>query len=196
MRKVLVWLAAVLIGLLIGGGSAAFMIVRGGPPDARIQNGVWETGRYAGDPAADPYSRARVAIFGLWALPPSEVIYYTALTDADGEALNRSCRYEIQGGTLPARWWSVTLYRDFFFIENSASRYSWSKTALGPGAETAWSIQLNAAGEGAHGLPMGDRDGTFALSLRLYQPADGVIARRDQIDLPNIVRLGCEGDAP
>jgi len=192
MRGVIIWLAAIGLGLGLGVGSVAFLIVRGGAADARIGNGVWETERHAGDPATDPYSRARVAIFGLWALPPEEVIYYTAYRDKDGAVLNRPCRYEVRGAALPARWWSVTLYRDFFLIANEVRRYSWSKTALDAGA-APWTIQVNARGEGLHGLPMGDRDGVFALSLRLYQPAKGVLERRGEIDLPEIVKLDCAG---
>lgn len=191
----MIWRSAlvVLTGLVLGVGSAAGLILTGGSSGSRVQNGPWETSLSAGARTADPYTRARVAIFGLWALPASEVIYFTALEDQEGRPLDRRCRYTVGGGPLPARWWSVTLYRDFFFISNPAERHSWSRTALGPDADRAWSIDLNAAGDGTHGLPMGERDGRFALLLRLYHPGAEVAGQAADLTLPTIRRLSCAG---
>lgn len=195
MGKVFRWVATTVVALALGAGSAAALINFGGAFDARIVNGAWETGRHTGSASADPYSRARGAIYGLWGLPPSEVVYYTALQDDTGQPLQRSCSYQVSGGALPARWWSVTLYRDYFLIENPARRYSWSSTTIDVAPAGNWRIDVNAAGEGDNALPMGERDGVFALSLRLYQPLPQVLDNRATIELPAIHRGACQGSS-
>lgn len=191
MARLMGWIGAGLLALALGVGSAGAMILWGGAPGARITNGVWETGRDTGSGATDPYSRARIAIFGLWALPPEEVVYYTAYTDEDGQALRHDCRYEVRGHILPARWFSLTAYRDFHLIPNPAQRHSWSATTLERREPGEWVVSLNASGEGVNGLPMGRGDGVLALSLRLYQPDPIVAANRASLALPRIVRMSC-----
>jgi len=177
-------------GMLLGLGIAW---VLAGPliPNRTIQNGPWETSERVGDAQAGAYTRATVAIYGTWALPPSEVIYFTATRDDTGAAINPACRYEVRGGDLPADWWSISVYRNFFWVDNPGDRYSRSSSSIQRGPDGQWVIALDADGNGQNGLPLGNADGYFQLSLRLYQPEDHVLANRATIKLPAITKLGC-----
>lgn len=192
MGRIAIWLGATALALALGLGSASMMIIFGGG-EGRITNGAWETGARTGAADTDPYSRARVAIFGLWALPPEEVVYYTAYSDDEGEPLRHQCSYEVIGGDMPARWFSVTLYRDFHLVPNPANRYAWSSTTISRTPGKDWIVRVNRNGVGQNALPMGDQDGRFLLSLRLYQPHKGVLENRASLSTPGIRRVDCEG---
>lgn len=181
-------LAATLLGLTITWWSVA----REPGGAAWIRNGVWETGREVGSAATDAYSRARVAIYGLWALPPEAVVYYVARTDDQGEALSVRCRYELIGEPLPARWWSISVYRDFHYIETPSRRYSRSSSNVSFSSPEKFRLVLDGDGQGENGLPMGRTPGVITLNLRLYQPDPAVRDNRATLRLPRIERLGCD----
>lgn len=69
-----------------------------------LHDGPWETWAGTGSSRANPYTRAAVALAGLYALTPREAIYYTAFTDSAGRPLDGRCRYRITG-TGPAAGW-------------------------------------------------------------------------------------------
>ncbi|MFZ9709073.1 MAG: hypothetical protein ACO3CV_05455, partial [Steroidobacteraceae bacterium] len=77
-RGVGIGLVVVLAATVLGLAVTWWSVTRESGGAAWIRNGVWETGREVGSAATDPYSRARVAIYGLWALPPEAVVYFVA----------------------------------------------------------------------------------------------------------------------
>lgn len=191
--------AAVLAG--VGGallgcavGAAAFWALTGplGRADQRI--GGWTINASVGEQQQSPYSRARVALYGIWGLPPSETLYFVAAVDEDGAALDRRCTYQMDGGALPARWWSVALYRDGFYIDNPADRYSWTMTDTRIEPDGRWSLTVAPSGEGQNRLTFGPRDGRFQLLLRLYQPTVAASAlRQNSVPLPRVRKVSCQG---
>ena len=92
---------------------------------------------------------------------------------------------------MPTRWWSLTLYRDGFYIENPANRYSWSSTDTAIDAAGRWVITLAPSGEGKNRLTFGPTKGKMQLSLRLYQPNPGIAAHRDRVPTPEIRKISC-----
>lgn len=186
------WVLGLVGALALGVGSAVWLVTRAANEAGWTRNGVWETGREIGTAAADPYSRARVALFGLWALPASEVVYYIARTDATGEPLSVRCRYDIEGVDLPARWWSLTVYRDLHYIDTPARRYSRHGADLVRESDGRFHIRLDADGGGVNGLPLGRVPGAITLNLRLYQPTREWLSARQTVALPVIRRTGCE----
>jgi hypothetical protein len=187
-RGLFILIPAALAGVASGAGSFWAMT---GPFGRETAFGPWSTMVDIGRARQNPYSRARVAIYGIWGLPASDALYFSARVDSQGHALDQRCSYAVIGATLPARWWSLTAYRDGFFIANPTNRYSWSKTDAYLAPDGRWTIHLNPDGSGANGLALGHAKGQILLSLRLYQPNPGIADHRDRIALPSIERLSC-----
>lgn len=190
LKTVALFLGVAVVGLA-GGGAAAWMYT-GNPPGSGDGPGPWRTKRGAGEASADPVQRATIARVGLWALPQSEVVYFHADTDDEGVPLSRNCTYAVRARQdPPTRWWSVTLYRDFFWVDNPQDRYSFSSTTVARNAEGGWQVNVSAAPQDENWLPMGLTDGRFTLSLRLYQPDPGVARDPESVSLPAVEKLTC-----
>lgn len=190
-------LVSIVLGGLIGAllGIAAFWAAIGPLTREDARYGPWTTNTAVGIKEQSPYSRAKVAIGGIWGLPPSEVLYFVAAEDSTGAPFDSRCAYEIAGGALPTRWWSLTLYKDGFYIANPANRYSWSTTEINPDSDR-WTIRLSPNGEGPNSLAFTQSPGKPSVLLRLYQPSPEVIDNRGRVPLPTIRKLSCaSGDA-
>jgi hypothetical protein len=105
---------------------------------------------------ASALSRARVALFGLLALPAKEAMYFTARTDSDGAPLNGNCTYTVSGGELDARWWSITLYKgEGWLVKNAANRWSVAGNAPVRDAQGNWSFTVSPEKADGVWLPTG-----------------------------------------
>lgn len=161
-----------------------------GPMPGRISNGPWKTNLATGSARSGPYTRALVAVHGLFALNRNETIYYTANTDSDGHLLRGNCRYEITGRDPDARWWSITAYgRDDYLIPNPAHRYSVSKTTVARTPEGEFAVQVGGLAVDDNWIPTGA--GRFSLSLRLYNPGPDVRQDPAHVTLPQLKRMSC-----
>jgi hypothetical protein len=155
----------------------------------------WRSDFAIGSEAADPYTRARVARYGLLALAKSEAVYFTRATDEDGAPLREACTYRLSGGAMPAGWWSVTLYDAASMLPaNSDGALSIDASRAGAGA---WEAVIAAQRpEGADHWISSRNAATFDLTLRLYMPEPAVIETpTTALVPPRIERLTC-GDAP
>ena len=179
MRFTLGLLAALLVGLAIGGASALMLSgiwPRGGSISGVNEIDVegWRSDFSVGSEAADPYTRARIARHGLLALAKSEAVYFTRSTDDRGRRLREGCTYRISGGDQPARWWSITIYD--------------AESRLPMNTDEALSIDASEAGDGPWAAIIAPRRppeathwvssrnaGTFDLTLRLYVPSAEVL---------------------
>lgn len=184
---------AILVALALGLGSAYVVVTRGlAAGDVRV--GPWRTKLTTGSADADMYTRARVAVAGLLALAPSETIYFTATTDADGEPLRAACNYALAGGELPARWWSITAYgADHYLIPNAAGRYSIGRTTVLRDANGRWQARVSSEPSDGNWIPSGDPGarGAISLTLRLYNPEPAVASDSASAALPSLAREGC-----
>ena len=126
--------------------------------------------------------RARVAKFGLGALPPEDARYAQARVDAEGAPLNGSHRYVLrfERGQFPPvnGFWSVTLYGpDRYFFENSIGRYAIRDVDPVPrnadGSLEIYIQHTSPVGKEANWLPA--PAGEFYLSLRMYSPRKEVV---------------------
>ena len=167
MRFALGILAALLVGLAIGGASALILAgiwPRGAPManSSTVDVDGWRSDFAVGSEAADPYTRARVARHGLLALAKSEAVYFTRSTDDRGKQLREECIYELSGEGQPARWWSITLYdgdsRDRRVLTNrpfvlrhfaGADGAHWIQVAPKGSKKKAEAIWLHLEGEAA-----------------------------------------------
>ncbi len=179
-------LTAAVLALLIGGWQALRMASARGKH--AVRNGPWMTRFTYGSKKMSLHERAFLAIAGLWALQSSEVVYFTAFRDSDGRRLSVRHNYRIEGRDPEARWWVVTVYRNFHFIHNELNRYSFSMTNIRRQEDGAWTIKLSAQPQEENWIPLGDQRGLMAISLRLYNPQSAVYENPASIALPRIVR--------
>ncbi|WP_240310857.1 DUF1214 domain-containing protein [Altererythrobacter sp. ZODW24] len=196
-KRAITYLLSGLVGLAIGGVSA--MAMAGLLPTDRRTGGDIELNGWFGDftmgsADADAYFRARIARHGLLALANTETVYFTRSTDDAGKPLQEDCTYRISGGTLPARWWSVTLYNDENFLpDNTGQALSFDATRAGEGEWSA--IIAKSKPEDGSNWISSKAAGDFDLTLRLYVPDDGVLTDPEgMIDAPSIEYLSCWED--
>lgn len=180
-------LAAVVLGL-----GSAWLSLRG-PGFSEAAMPPWQLSLAAGSRDADPYTRARVALWGLLALSRDESLYYVAVVDQKGRPLRSRCRYRIEGPVPEGRWWSLTAYADdHFLFADDGRRYGVhgrADAASGAAAVNAISAPVAPeAGAPAWIATPGDRGLRF--TLRVYQPATVVRHDPRQAPLPAIVADG------
>ena len=179
-----------LVGAAIGAGGAVSS-VRSASLGMQTMIGPWATGRDFGSAEASPYIRAVVALRGLLALPATEARYYTAITDDTGAPLEGRCSYRVEGGALPARWWSLTLYDPAgYLVENKPNIYSVGSVSLPLPELARWKLAIAPGQQPGHWLPTGGID-RFHLTLRAYLPADRGRTDFTAQQLPRITKGGC-----
>jgi hypothetical protein len=190
MRRLIVAVLLAITGLAAGGATALFWLKQ---PSAggNVTVGAWRADLSAGDPAADMFSRARIALNGLLALNRSETIYFVASQDDAGQALNGICQYTISGMPPAARWWSITLYGDdLFLIANPANRFSFNQANVARDGGGAFSIAVAASPQPGNWLPAPSAR-NFILVLRLYNPAPALAQNPAGLPAPRIARGPC-----
>ncbi|MBI1402433.1 MAG: DUF1214 domain-containing protein [Porphyrobacter sp.] len=199
MRRVLAYLAALVLGSAIGLGSALAMAglwpSRGALAFGDVDVDGWRSDFAIGSEAADPYTRARVARHGLLALAKSEAVYFTRATDDAGRPLREGCRYRLSGGTMPAGWWSVTLYdARSMLADNTDGAASIDASRAGTGPWEALIADHRSTGA-AHWISSRNA-GTFDLTLRLYMPEPALLAQPSKTLVPpRVERLDCASEA-
>jgi hypothetical protein len=152
----------------------------------------WITIRGIGSAEADPLTRAWVARAGLFANGPGEAVYLQGFVGSAAglgalRRLEGGRRYRLRGeARIPAAWWSVTLYgADEHLVENPVQRYGFRGDELERDDEGRWALEIApSAPPGAdHWLPSPGQ-GSFSLTMRLYQPAPEVFGALDRYPLP------------
>jgi len=155
-----------------------------------VSNGPWKMSLYTGSSQSGPYLRANIALHGLFALNRSETIYYTADHDSAGEWLDGNCTYRIEGREPNARWWSITAYGpDSYLMENAAKRWSVSGQTVQLKYDSTFAITAARKKAPYNWIPV--TRGRFSLTLRLYNPAPGVVADPANAMVPTIKRVYC-----
>jgi hypothetical protein len=185
-------LAAALVAGVTGGATAAWLVTSHVDQSAGRGPAPWKTMAGTGSTAAGLQQRATVARIGIWALPESEVIYFNTESDSDGRPLRADCDYILEARAEPrARWWSIGVYRDYFWIDNPADRYSLTSSVMAREPGGGYRVTLSAATAPGNWLPLGAREGRITLLFRLYQPDPAIMADPEAVPLPGIRRTGC-----
>jgi hypothetical protein len=193
ITSVLRWGLAGLAGLAMGAASAWW--ATGSRSMAHVQgHPEWLHDRSTGSVDAGPYTRARIARFGLLALNRNEALYYLADRDDEGNALREACTYEVDGAGLPSQWWSLTLYaQDMYLARNDDRAASVGTGHVAIAADGRWSVRVATQREDAANWLSTRHAGDFTLGLRLYRPATALIEGKQVPELPSIHRLACAG---
>jgi hypothetical protein len=196
MRALGYFIGTFAVALILGIGSAWYMIERGSPlTTATI--GPWQSWLSEGNPNADPYTRAHLARSGRLPLTSTVARYFIARTDDRGSSLSSACEYSIVGAPLNARWWSLAVYDEYgSLIANPSDRYSFNSEEAIRHADGTFHINLSRNARPENWLPGGTGpDRNLMLVLRVYGSRDTDISGIGQIpadSLPKIERVRCE----
>lgn len=188
--SVLVLAIAVVIGL----GSAWHMIDEGSALTTGTI-GPWSVWHSAGNPDADPYTRAHIARSGRLPITSTSAAYYFAETDDDGRTLVSDCQYILEGQAFNAAWWSLTLYDETGrLVANKARRHAFSDRELTLSRDGRYRIVLGRDVRPGDWLPSGLKDKRLKLVIRVYGPRDdgGPGRTNNNLErLPAIARESC-----
>lgn len=193
LRSVLLTAIALAIAL-VGGAGSVWLALERDFGFGTVTIGNWVAFPDHGTPEADPYSRARFSREADLALGRAEGLVFTARRDAGGEPLLRQCSYLIEGNLPPARFWTLSA-RDsdhaVIGIEGGRSPALHSLALLRRPDDT---VAVAVSGHPAPGNWLAlDGVGPFSLVLTLYDTAIASSARIAEVELPRIVREGCDG---
>ena len=190
MKRVATAAGVVCAATVLALASAWWMVLKS-PLHKGIANGPWRTSLVAGSVGADMYTRANIAVTGLFALSTAEAVYFFAGADSAGRALKARCTYAIEGKPVAAAWWSVTAYGDDHFLNaNAANRFSFNMGNLKTGEGGTFRIVAAPTQQPGDWLPTGDGAGGFNLLLRLYNAAPETMANLSGVALPSINQVG------
>jgi hypothetical protein len=196
MRTLLHLIATFAIALLLGIGSAWYMIDRGSRLTTK-RVGPWASWLSEGNPNGDPYTKAHIARSGRLPLTSTTARYFLARTDSDGRELTSACEYSIEGSALNARWWSLALYDETgALIQNPSERYSFNSDEAVRRSDGTYRISLAESARPENWLPSGSSQSRkLVLMLRVYGPretdASGIGEIPDE-RLPKIERKACK----
>lgn len=192
LRRVLAWVATVLIGIALGLASAWGALDMGRASFSETYGG-WQFNRAAGSQAAGPYTRAIIAITGLLALSSREAVYFNRDRDENGHPLDEACIYELSGHQPDARWWSVTLYApDNYLAQNNDHAASIDASRIDTSGDGLWSARVSQVrGEALNWLSSRGARRGFSLTLRLYNT--GRDFRPSADNLPTLRTVSCPG---
>lgn len=207
MRLAVLILAAAVLGLVGGLGSA---LTLSGLVSDRIRLGEiveidgWRSNWSIGTDAVDPYTKAWIARFGLFALRREEAVYFYTTLDAAGQPLDEECVYALDVDEQPGSWWSVTVYDgEGYLPKNADGRLSFDATKAEElqSRRVVLSAEMPEAGaetDEDNGYWISTRNaGAFDVTLRVYQPTPVAIENPAQaFVLPSIKRLSCAGEMP
>ena len=187
------WIAAgVIVAGLAVGAASGWRSITGGMGGESYSG--WYGSKVTGSKDAGPWLRARVAVSGLLALTRDQAIYFTRKTDDAGAPLRQQCRYQVSGGPLPGRWWSVTVYAaDNYLPMNSNDALSFDATEVKLDANGQWIAVLSDARPQSGAWASARNAGNFDITLRIYQPTAQVQADYNAIAMPKVTRLDCGG---
>jgi hypothetical protein len=185
---------AVVLGLVVGVGSAVWVLSKG-ELLGDFEQDHWAGNDRAGSVAADPYTRGIVASIGLLALNKTETIYFHRYEDEHGEQLREGCVYELHGSSLPARWWSLTIYAaDEYLPVNGTRAFSIDATQVVREGD-AWTLRIGPEREGASNWISNASAGEFSLALRMYNPEAVALDDPAQVEFPSVTTVSCDGGA-
>lgn len=173
IKKIGLGLALVILAVVLGSGIGVYSI-KSGKSNSQRTIGSWQTVDKDKDlSTADLLTIAQVAVYGPYALTKKEVIYLSANTDSDGNALDPKSDYVISGKKLDAKYWSITAYdENGFLIKNPINKYSYNLEDVKYQADsTSYKINLSGSEKKENWLPTNDIKKT-SLIIRLYLPSD------------------------
>ena len=191
MKKIGLPILFLLVGILLGCGYAIYKIKNAASDPALIlKNGVWR-GFPDMNLAASDIQRAYIGKIGLLALRESEVMYYVASQDSDGNPLSHQHDYKLTGNNLNARYWSYTLYdADHYLIPNETNTFSLNldNVEYSDSTRSKYEIFISPNKQPTNWLPSGKGE-NMSILLRLYNPDESIYNNKTTTPLPQLEKI-------
>ena len=182
--------AALVVSALLAIGSA-LVFTSAWWIELPIKNGAWRASARMGNEGDSIYLRAYTSRIAWFSNDPDANVYYQAREDSRGAMLDPRCSYDIAGGSLPARWWSVTAYANTHWIVNPRDRYSFTNTNIAKRPDGGWVIHASPEPKDGNWLPTHTPKSRLSFLLRLYDLAPGMAVKAATLPVPTITRVGC-----
>lgn len=193
MFKSILLTAIALVIALAGGAGSVWLALERGFGFGTVTIGNWVAFPDHGTPQADPYSRARFSREADLALGRAEGLVFTARRDAEGQLLSLECSYRIEGTFPPSRFWTLSARDgDNGVIATEGGRSpALHSLALLRRADDTVEVRVSTHASPGNWLTVRG-SGPFTLVLTLYDTAIASSARIAEVELPAIVREGCD----
>ena len=194
MRFLILTILALAIAITGGAWSASIMLDRF-EGTGTLDVGPWQADRLAGSPAADPYSRGRLARDGNLTLGLAEGMAFRARLDSSRLTLRRECSYRLTGDLPPARVWTLSAFdtagrairpiegRPPWLVSSNLMRDDANETVVAVGSRAQPGNWLALEGRGP-----------FILALTLYDTPASTSGGATEVAMPTIERTGCSLD--
>lgn len=183
------------IALAIGVGiwSSRAMVSRGSALSTDMY-GPWQQWRDSGRAAADPYTRAHLAVTGKMLISADSAGIFEARIDSTGARLHSSCDYVIEGPAMPGVWWSMAVFdANGRLINNDAKRYAFTSDTIAPDPDGTFLVTLGRDARPGNWLPTRGA-GRLVLVFTILDPATGLSSEQRALrnnTLPTIRREDC-----
>lgn len=190
MRFIFYLLYSSAIALALGLGLSWYALTDGRLVGAR-QIGPWTAWPETGGEHPDPYTRAYLARNGFLQLGTSEGLQFAAETDSDGQTLERSCTYAIDGKTPAASLWTlVAADVNGRNIAVSDTLLALDSNHLSRASDGSAVIAVGPALSAGDWLEIGGR-GPFHLLLSVYDTPIAGSPDWTTSEMPTITRRSC-----
>lgn len=153
--------------------------------------GSWVAWPRAGASNADPYTKARAANLGLWALGEDVGIQFVAKTDANDDILLANCDYRIFGKVPSSSLWTLHAQSlNGTIISQGATSASVHSRNLIRKSDGSFVLSLSKNIHPVNWLGLTGY-GSFELVLNIYDTAPIGTTIGERINFPKIVRQSC-----
>lgn len=189
------FLTLLALGIAIAGGAwSVGMVLDATHAIGSVTIGRWTAFPKAGAPDADPYSRARFAREGRLSLGKAEGVTFVAGQDASGAPLRRDCVYRIAGHMPPARLWTLYAADSKMNALPGVGRImpALHSRSLLHTADGSVVIAVSRHPSPGNWLPVSG-SGPMVLVLTLFDSPVSNGAGVVDMELPNVLRTGCDG---
>lgn len=185
---------AIILLIAFGGATAsAIYALRATVGFGSIDIGAWKAWPKAQTGSADPYAKAHRARSGRLLLGEAEGLAFVAVTDDDGGQLSTDCTYSIKGLTPLARMWTLHLADgndQLLTVDRRFPSALHSQNVLKDDTG-AFEIEIGTAARSGNWIATGDAKQPFRLVLTLFDTPTASSSRLIDLQMPNIVKLGC-----
>jgi hypothetical protein len=192
--RLILTIAFVAVAGLFLGATTAWYSIQYSHRIGAINIGPWTAFPFAGATEVDPYTVARSVAEGTVPMGATEGLTFEAVTDSQGRALLRQCRYRIEGTTPPSKLWTLVTYDDSGALVPPAPG----------GISTLYSNGLLRFPDGSFLISVAQKpqpgnwlavsgSGGMRLVLRLYDTSITSSAGSVAQAMPEIVRGECTG---
>jgi hypothetical protein len=186
------WALFIGMVLILGLGSSWYMIERGSRLTT-VTVGPWVSWVSAGQPDADPYTRAHEARLGILPLSTDIAQTFTARADSEGRTLHSSCDYAVEGREIPGFWWSLAVFdAEGRLIPNVLERFAFTSDTMAIKGDGTFVARLSRDTQAGNWLPIGGA-GRLALTYSVIDLGTRAVTQEGEIEqvVPTITRVRC-----